>query len=263
MKEPVSARELRAAFREALAAEGRASEDLPDEMQLSVSLGPETSVEIDLTRLFTELQRADPEDRAQRFKDFVAATLEAIRGAEGTADAPARDQLVPVLKGKHWVAGLPQHDLAIESLVGDLCVVYAFDQPHSFAFASRDELAKLGIASAADARELALDNLRDRLPEELETRGDGQSFMFTIGGNFEASLLLLPELWDQMEVDGDIVACVLARDICLFTGTETPGGVDSLVAARARILESMPPHDLISTALLVRRGGAWELFRAA
>ena len=265
MKDDLSARELRAAFREALAAEGRASEDLPDdEMLLAVALGPETSVRIDLTRLFTELQRTDDAaERTQRFRDFLAATLEAIRGAEGTQDAPARDQLVPVLKGTFWVEALPPNDIAIEPLAGDVCVVYAFDHPHSFAFASRGELAQLGIAPA-DMRELALDNLRERLPEDLATQGDGISFMFTIGGNFEASLLLLPELWDHMEdMPGEIVACALARDVCLFTGTATPGGVESLIAARDRVLESMPPHDLISTSLLVRRRGAWELFRAA
>ena len=261
----LSPRELRAAYREALATEGRASEDLPgDEMMLAVALGPETSVRIDLTRLYTELQRTDDADqRAQRFRDFLAATLEAIRNAEGTQDAPTRDQLVPVLKGKFWVDALPPNAIAIEPLAGDVCVVYAFDQPHSFAFAPPGELAQLGIAPA-DLRELALDNLRERLPDDLATQGDGLSFMFTIGGNFEASLLLLPELWDHMEdVPGEIVACALARDICLFTGTATPGGVDSLVAARDRILESMPPHDLISPALLVRRRGAWELYRAA
>jgi uncharacterized protein YtpQ (UPF0354 family) len=253
--------ELRTIYREALEGSGHEAKDsADDELVLQVKMRTGTMT-VDLTRLYNEIIRGDATHRVQRFDDFLAATLEAMRNADSDTDRPTRDQLVPVVKGKHWLAGLPPNDLATAPFVGDLVVVYAFDQPHSFAFASVDELGM----SLEDARSVALDNLRERIPHDLSTQGDGKSFMFTIGGNFEATLVLLPELWDQIgsQLPGDVVVCVLARDICLVTSTGTAGGVASLIEARNRILDGMPAQEVISPALLVRRGGAWGVFEAA
>ena len=44
--------------------------------------------------------------------------------------------------------------------------------------------------------------------------------MLTAGGNYEATLILLPEVWESVAemVSGQIVAAVPARDVLYFTG---------------------------------------------
>src|SRR4029079_3055006 len=103
----------RRVYCEALAAEGRPSEELPaDELALEI---PSTGgvVRVDLSRLHAELQRCrGDEERTRRFGDFLEATLEALRSAEGSTESPTRDQVVPAVKGRHWVDGLPANDIA-------------------------------------------------------------------------------------------------------------------------------------------------------
>jgi uncharacterized protein YtpQ (UPF0354 family) len=144
--------------------------------------------------------------------------------------------------------------------MGDLAVVYAWDRARTIKYASRTDLEALGVTHA-ELPELAISNLRKRLPPELSTRGDGRSFVFTAGGNIEASLVLVPEIWDDLaaQLPGDIVACVVARDVCLVTATGIPDGTQSLVAARDRIVDGMVASELISTSLMVRRSGKWSL----
>ena len=57
---------------------------------------------------------------------------------------------------------------------------------------------------------------------------------------------------------GGIIVCALARDVLLVTARGISGGLASLVTARDHIQSGIEPSDLISTELLVRRGGRWE-----
>jgi uncharacterized protein YtpQ (UPF0354 family) len=112
--------------------------------------------------------------------------------------------------------------------------------------------------SFPELREQAVANLRGVLPQ-IERHGDGSTYyMLTAGGDYEASLLLLDDLWQQQEpiVKGDLVAAVPARDVLLFTGSGFNVGLRELQAAVERV--SMNGSYLISKTLLVRRDNAWE-----
>lgn len=154
-------------------------------------------------------------------------------------------------------------DLATEPIAADLALVYAFDRTDSVAYATRARLDALGL-SGARLRATALQNLRARLPAELGTRGNDQTFMFLAGGNYESSLILLDEVWDQLRetLKGDPVVCAVARDVCLVTSTGTPGGIQALVGARDQLCSGGAPADFISTALLRRVGTGWAPLQA-
>jgi uncharacterized protein YtpQ (UPF0354 family) len=213
--------------------------------------------------LYYDLVRTDPASRKRQFQDHVAATLETARAVDGGLPEPTRDDLIPTIKNTAWLDDPRTAGLVATPFVGDLVVVYAWDRALSITYASPADLDRLGVTQG-ELPELALSNLRTRLPPELSTRGDGKSFVFTAGGNIEASLVLVPEIWDDLaaQLHGDIVACVVARDVCLVTATGIPDGMNSLVAARARIVEGMAASELISTSLLVRRGRTWAVMAA-
>lgn len=175
------------------------------------------------------------------------------------ADAPpALADLIPTIESLPRVLAAASADLVASNFTADLAVVYAWDLGDRTRPATPRELAAHGL-TAETAQPVALANLRARLPAELGTQGDGRSFLFTAGGRIEASLLLVPEVWAGLatQLAGDLVACVVARDVCLVTATGVPGGIASLVAARERIVAQLAADALISTTLLVRRAGAW------
>src|SRR5262249_51649306 len=159
--------------------------------------------------------RAPPDEREGTLRRYLAASIETARATDGELPAPSRSDVVPTIKSSEWLAGLPTKELATTPLVADLVVAYAFDRAQSMRYASRRELEALGL-STSELPAVALVNLRARLPRQLGTRGDGKSFLFVAGGNYEASLLLLDEVWTQLapNMPGDLIACVLARDVC-------------------------------------------------
>jgi hypothetical protein len=87
--------------------------------------------------------------------------------------------------------------------------------------------------------------------------------MITAGGFHEASLLLLPELWDEIakEMSGEIIATVPARDTLAFTSTEIEHGVARTLDAAMSIVAS---GDHVNSATLLRRTATgWEVYEAA
>lgn len=224
-------------------------------------------IRLDIARLNLDIADCDPAARMHRFQARLDSALEVAAWADGEPVGALRDQLIPTIKSASWVAtvsAMAGEPLAAVGFLDEIVVVYARDTTSNHAYLSTADLEREGVA-ISEAQPLALANLRARVPRELDTRGDGRSFLFTAGGNLEASLILLPEIWDNLstQLPGDIVACVLARDVLLVTATGIPGGLASLVTARDHIFQSMEPSDLISTTLLVRQRGKWSVLDRA
>jgi hypothetical protein len=214
------------------------------------------TVPISLNGLLDQLCAEPVEAREALLARRVAVALDEAR----RIDAPARADVVPVVRDNAWVtAALARTPaLAWEPLVADLCVVYAWDRPAALTALDWSTLEALGL-SRAQARGLALDNLRARLGGGINARGDGKASMLLSGGSFESSLILLDDLWAQIRErsPGELVACVVAQNQCLITSTAVHGGLDSLIAARERARASSPPELLLSGVLLLRTSGGW------
>jgi uncharacterized protein YtpQ (UPF0354 family) len=260
--------DLREAYRRAMEETGAVSSVTPsatDQLQLDVRARNGGTFIIDLHNLWESAVGARPDERIRQLLEKVAGSVDVARGLDGDLPPVSRTDLVPTIKSAAWLAGLPPGaDLASEPLVADLVIVYAFDRPSSISYASRSQIEQLQIA-AAELRPLAVANLSTHLPAQLGTQGDGRSSILLAGGSYESSVLLLDGVWEQLaaSVAGDIVACVPARDICLFTGTGVEGGVASLIAARDRVLAAGTPGSLVSPTLLRRHDVRWvELERS-
>jgi uncharacterized protein YtpQ (UPF0354 family) len=214
-------------------------------------------VNVDLTNTVADAARTPQAEWPALVAQRAKATLDTARLADGTLAPPTPDMVVPTIKNKAWVDSAPK-DVATEPLVADLFVAYAYDRKDSLTYARWPDLDKMGVARPA-LRQTAIINLRTRLPPQLSTRGDGKSLMLVAGGNFEASLILLDDVWNQLGASrkGDLVVCLLARDVCLVTSTDTPEGIASLKAARERLCNGGTPSNFISKTLLQRRRGVW------
>lgn len=106
----------------------------------------------------------------------------------------------------------------------------------------------------------AVANLAALAETNLVVKEYGNIFVALMGGNFEASLILVDELWDETYahvVENDFVAVLPARDILAFCDSESEHGKAELVATVDRI---WPGTDHLLTDKVYRRvGRQWRV----
>ena len=160
------------------------------------------------------------------------------------------------------VIELPPNDSPISvPLIAELIVMYALDYPDRFEFITRRHLQENGL-NQEELHALALRNLPNRVPK-IEMHGESPRYMITAGGNFEATLLLLDGLWDQLteHLPGKPMAVVPARDLLFVSGSEYEGASQFLTDVATKELEEK--RYALSQCILIREGGKWHAYRAA
>jgi uncharacterized protein YtpQ (UPF0354 family) len=227
-----------------------------DPLGLQVRTVEGRTLTVMVDNLFADASRSAPEERERLLSEFMSAVIDSAETCQ-----PSLDEVIPLIKSAESVATLPVNDIANEHLVADLHVVYAFYRPGLMDYVHWHQL-DLFARPRSEFRQIALANLRARLPPKLGTHGNDETFTLVADGNHEASMILLDEVWEQLapSIRGDIVVCVVTRDVCLVTGTGIPGGVESLITARDRCCAS-GPSNFISKTLLRRRVKGWIAFQ--
>ena len=194
------------------------------ELEVVFSDGDEGT--INLGNLFlNQLRDRSPtegQEALQQFLDTLAPTNVALE----------RSQLLvrihrgvpPIfLEGQPDIFGQTvHHELASHAIGTDLCFLYVQDLP--------DRMRYLSVKDANEIEpdpqlrvDLAHANLTQTL-NRIRILGDGPIYMVICGGNYEASLLCLPELWKVLDplLDGDRLIAVPARDLLFVTGDASP-----------------------------------------
>jgi len=171
----------------------------------------------------------------------------------------SKERIVATIRNAEFFsfAGSPD-EIACEPLCGDLWIVYGEAFPDRIRGINRTEI----IDSALDAgalRELALNNL-DRIMPPQKRHGSGPWYAITAGGNYSASLLLFDSVWDAAvsTVDGDLVAVAPAREVVFYTGSGSAEGITAIRNEAAKVLAT--GKYLVSSTLLIRKGGSWTVF---
>lgn len=145
-------------------------------------------------------------------------------------------------------------------LVADLILFYAFDEPTCFTMVAERDLARLDL-DAKGLHDIAMINLRRLIHDPEMHQISSGVFMLTCGGNFEATTLLLDEIWQQAAkmVVGKLVVAIPARDVVTFTGTDNREGLAFLRSKVSMILET-GDHTLTRN-FIVRNGTAWRVYQ--
>ena len=175
-----------------------------------------------------------------------------------------RSRIVPVIKDRKWLAdlhtslkakGVEQEHLS-ESFNNELVIVYAQDDPNRMRYLTTGEGD--GIARE-ELKALAVTNLKRLLPK-IEMRRIGDIMLISAGGDYEASLLLIDDIWSsgQIKVDGDIVVAVPARDVLLVTGSRNRTGLKKVRELAAKYVAE-GRYELTET-LFVYRDGRFSKF---
>ncbi len=194
----------------------------------------------------------------QRFDDLVA-TFSAIFSQPSKEAGLDRTRIIPVIKDRQWLdelhntlkaKGVAQQHLA-ERFNDELVIVYAQDDPNRMRYLTTQE--DFGL-SREELRSLAIANLKRVLPK-IEKGRVGDVALMSAGGNYEASLLLIDDIWSsgQIQVNGDIVVAIPTRDTLLVTGSRSRSGL-KLVRELTAKFKAQGPYELTDTLFRYRDG---------
>ncbi|MEN3159741.1 DUF1444 family protein [Alkalimonas sp. NCh-2] len=178
------------------------------------------------------------------------------------------ENIYPIIKNRKYITEIQrlqdnfdsdektgQFPYYYEQLNPELVVLYAFDSEKSMSLAQLKDIEALGI-HPSQLRKIAAENLSRYLPP-IQRQGDETLSMLIADGNYEASLLLLDDIWtkDNFSVRGEIVVFVPSRDIILVTGSDDREGLRKA----QEIIRNNEWSYFISEIAYVRKNHSWVL----
>jgi uncharacterized protein YtpQ (UPF0354 family) len=234
------------------------------ELELRVATGDGEGSQVFLYNAYDAYQQ-DPARVEAVFTNYALALaqLGAVRD-----DPVDPERIVPVIKDRTWMSETlarvrahpkyqPGQEQVFEPYNDELLIFYAEDLPRGIRYLTEEGVQKWGLQRES-LRPLAVRNLRALLPE-VQVLGSGGLYLITAGGNYEASLLLFEPFWRErkLEVQGDYVVAIPARDTLLVTGSDDFEGMRRVREAVAQVYPQAPYR--LTESLFVRRGEKFEL----
>lgn len=146
----------------------------------------------------------------------------------------------------------------VTDLGNGLYVVYLVDDGENLTYVQHHHLQSANVKESA-LHEIGLMNLARKAKENLRTIEHGEIHGLLLDGMFEASLLLLDELWNgplaKYAPNGAVIA-IPTRDVLAFCDSQSAQGLTELKQLVGR---SLPTEDHVLTSTLFRReGGDWH-----
>ncbi|MCK7595466.1 hypothetical protein [Pseudomarimonas salicorniae] len=138
-----------------------------------------------------------------------------------------------------------------------LTVVYVWNDPNGFSFVSVEDAAELGV-SEVQLREMSVNDLGLHAHGNLQFEPRGAIVGAFMGGDFEASFVLLDRLWDEMLRDrfpNGYAVAVPANDMLAFCDASSAEGVKELREVVSRTFDG--GEDLLIPSIFSRVGGKW------
>jgi uncharacterized protein YtpQ (UPF0354 family) len=145
----------------------------------------------------------------------------------------------------------------MRDLDNGLLVAYLIDEGSAYGYAQYRDLTTSGVTENV-LHAAAIENLYALAEQKLKVQPHGSIFALLMGGTFEASMVLLDDLWEHSlsdYVSGDFLVAIPARDVLAFGEASSPAAVNELQAVISRLMDSGGAE--LSTALYRRKGAAW------
>jgi hypothetical protein len=158
------------------------------------------------------------------------------------------ESIVPLIHAKHV---METYEVS-EALNDDLVVAYAVCYPGGLLYLRDEHLLELNLPKE-NLRSLAVSNLR-RMVTDIQIAGESPLFSLQTGYTFDASLLLLDELWDKekLGIAGEIVVSVPTSGMLLVADSYSQPAMDLLCEA-AWMISCYDP-DRVTHERFVRKG---------
>jgi uncharacterized protein YtpQ (UPF0354 family) len=227
--------------------------DVVENLHLIVSKQDGGQLDVDLTSAFLDYQ-----NKPTSISRYLASDIAILTGR--IKSDVILESLIPVVRNCRLFEQFSADQrsrLFHERINDELCLFYVIDDSLSMTYLT--ELKALPYDSLLDLHMIGISNLWRILPEI--TRYNVESvFNVTAGGDYDASLLLLDDIWnhESLPVDGDYVVALPGRDILLVTGSNDSLGLRTLRYKTDSLLP-LVGHPL-SSKLFIKHGRNWEIF---
>jgi uncharacterized protein YtpQ (UPF0354 family) len=153
-----------------------------------------------------------------------------------------------------------QESPVLTDLANGLLVAYLVDQEDSFQYVQYRHLAAAGI-SEAELYHYGISNLSALLDQKgADVRPYQNIFAVLFGGNFEANLILLDDLWNRALAHlapNGFIAAIPCRDILAFCDAGNASGIQELRELIQRVENGDHP---ISSVLYRRHASTWKIY---
>jgi uncharacterized protein YtpQ (UPF0354 family) len=155
---------------------------------------------------------------------------------------------------------LPTEDMPVcRGYAAGLCICYLVDDGDSYSYVQNRHLDQ-DATSEEELHRIGLDNLADLANQrDLRVQPYQSIYAVLMGGDFEASLVLLDQLWEhdfRQFVSGQYAIAIPARDILAFCDASSSAGVAELRQLIGRIYSD--GDHLISDRVYVRHANTWQ-----
>lgn len=150
-------------------------------------------------------------------------------------------------------------ELIIKNICADLNCFYAIDIESGYELIINRHLEEWQIDELR-LHEIALGNFRNLVTTNLKGHGDTNGLMFTLNGNLEAGLILIDEIWTQLEeqVGEPVVTAIPSRDVVVVTGKSNRVMIDNFKEKAINILIN-GDHPL-SKNWFIKTNQGWTIF---
>jgi len=143
---------------------------------------------------------------------------------------------------------------------GNFGVAYLVDLGDHYTWVTAGQLEEAGM-TLDELHRVGIANLQRKVGELRIMEGD-EAQMLAMGGEFEASLMLVDALWEPKGVLGaytpnGAIAAIPARDVLAFCDARSKKGLDGVRKVAANPLPE--PRHALTTRLFARRNGRWKV----
>ena len=145
----------------------------------------------------------------------------------------------------------------LTDLGNGLLAAYVIDIGDHLQYIQQRHLEDSGI-NESELHNHAVHNLEVLAKDKLRVEAHGKLFAAFLDGNFEASLILVDDLWEESLVptmSAGFVAAIPARDVLAFCDLASSEGITQLREAAARANKA--GDHLLTPVLYRRQGRTW------
>lgn len=216
---------------------------------------------LNLSNLYIEYCNVDKSDRKRCLKDMVRAALSHLKEMPEDFSDASHDirpriwtrSTFEQLRLRQQIEGGKPIDWPLEPIGEHLYLSLVYDLPESVRSISNEDLENWGV-TFWEAREIAIQNLADS-KFVYASVGD-ELYASNTGDSYDATRLILTELFDEFNVDGQAIVMVPNRDTLLVTGSESEVGQKMMLEFAMQQLQEQP-RPMIATPLTIDPSGQW------
>lgn len=158
--------------------------------------------------------------------------------AQQIDDIPTNEQILPLVKDRKFIEQLNNIEGAqvlYDPINTELFVIYAVNGQDAFRYLTEPELQQMNL-SREELKIVSVENLINQI--EVGLQEEENYYLLVADGNFEASFLLIPEVWtkENFPVQGNIVVAVPSRSVLMVTGSQETESIKLLKEKSKEIL---------------------------